>query len=116
MDQDAAVASLSQFQAYCKNNPEYHCVYAERYLRDRRFESFAETERPRLWWKNKEMVAVMSDDGWIEKIAAHANGTWPPDKLGPPPRDPNCVVPRNVIEQLGLAEAYDDNGIAVGAQ
>ena len=114
-DQEAAVASLLRFSAYCKSNPDYRCLHAERYLRERRFESFAETAGPSYWWKDKRQLAATSNAGWREKLEKHANGTWPVDKLGPPPQDPNCVVPREIIEDLGLKDKYDHNGIAVGA-
>lgn len=52
-----------------------------------------------------------SDGDWEQQIQTHANGIWPIDKIGPWPTHPDCAAPRHVVERLGLADKYDDNGV-----
>lgn len=94
--------------------------WAQGWLTDRRWEdelrrAEARAKPPTLyWWQNPEKLAQVDDKGWDLLINKHANGTWPVDKLGWPPRHPKHVVPDSVIVRRGLIEAYDDNGIARG--
>ncbi len=53
---------------------------------------------------------------WRKEIAAHANGVWPPDKIGHWPGHPKCAAPEDVLEEMGLKNAYDENGIKRGAR
>lgn len=64
------------------------------------------------WWTDPEKVRQITDDQWRGSIARHANGIWPPDKLGPAPGSPRCVVPKHIIAELRLTEKYDSNGIS----
>lgn len=62
-------------------------------------------KRPWLEWTETE---------WETQIRQHANGVWPVAKIGPWPSHAECAAPRQVLERLGLATAYDDNGIKRG--
>jgi DNA-binding Lrp family transcriptional regulator len=62
-------------------------------------------KQPWLEWTESE---------WETQIKQHANGTWPVAKIGPWPTHAECAAPRQVLERLGLATAYDDNGIKRG--
>ena len=108
-----AIASLSNFAAYCKGHPDYRCVHAERYLRDKRFEGYAasETATGAHWWQDSEKVACVTDDQWRNSIKKSANGTWPIDKLSPPPGTPGCRVPANIVAELRLVEIYGADGV-----
>lgn len=111
--QATAITSLVAFASYCRANPDYRCVHAERYLKDRRFESFnqqAESSDP--WWKDPAKVALITDDQWRGSISKYANGVWPPERLGPAPGNPRCVVPQHIITELRLLDRYTDKGIS----
>lgn len=111
-EQNAALASLPAFSSYCHKNPEYRTVHAERYLSQRRWESFQPQVIHGVWWQDAAQVAKVSRDRWLAGIAKHANGIWPSKELGPPPGASGCVVPRALIDELRLTERFDHNGIA----
>ena len=64
-----------------------------------------------FWWRGKEEQVGGYDfddfEFWRHLIRKYANGTWPVDRLGPGPWDPdNCVVPRKLFEELQLEQKY----------
>lgn len=107
-----ALASLPAFTAFCRANPTYRAVHAERYLRDRRFET--QGEQPKTgeipFWQKPDVLARISPSAWRKGIETHANGIWPVDRLGPPPGDSRCVVPADLVAELRLTELYDVAG------
>lgn len=116
-ERQQATASLPTFAAYCMANPTYRCVHAERYLRDRRFETQSAGQgvanlaaMESAWWRNPGTVASITPERWRKAIGKHSNGTWPVDKLGPPPGHALCVVPAELVSELRLAEFYDAAG------
>jgi hypothetical protein len=111
-DQNAAVASLPQFAAYCRKNPDYPCVHAERYLSYRRWEAHLPAEpAERPWWQDPEQIARLTVDRWANGINQFAKEFWRADKLGPPPGHPQCIVPPSVVEELRLTDIYTDKGM-----
>jgi hypothetical protein len=65
-----------------------------------------------LWWHDPAKVAAVTPSQWRGSIAKHAAKIWPIDKLGPPPGDRGCLVPRAIIDELELSDRYDEHGIA----
>ncbi len=63
------------------------------------------------FWKDPKQVAAINDDQWRLNIATYANDIWPIAKLGPPPGDPQCVVPSHLVAELRLEQRFDQNGI-----
>lgn len=59
------------------------------------------------WWNMPDKVAKITRSQWIGSIQKYANGIWPIEKLGPPPGHALCVVPPEIIVELGLADKYD---------
>lgn len=121
---EQAMAGLAKLAAYCRANPDYRCVHAERYLSGRRWEallegntkgtSVAEAEKAKqAWWRDPTKLASMTPERWRKGVTEHANGIWPIHVLGPPPSDTRCVVPREIIIELGLQDAYTTSGIRV---
>jgi hypothetical protein len=110
-DQNAAVASLPGFASYCRKKPDYQVLHAERYLRDRRWESFLASAQSMPWWKDQAQIAKLNEDRWRSGIDRYANGIWDIEKLGPPPGHAECIVPVTLIDELNLAEIYTDKGI-----
>ena len=55
----------------------------------------------------------LSKDEWRTLIARHANGTWMAKDLGPSPSSKHCLVPRDLIDELDLADKYNEAGFAV---
>lgn len=53
---------------------------------------------------------------WRQEITAHANGVWPPDKIGFWPSHPKCAAPADLIAEMGLDELYDESGIKRGGR
>lgn len=120
-DKLGAAAALPAFARYCLDNKDYRCVHAERFIRDRRFEGYAPqstapggTASSTVWWKDPAKVAAITESQWRNSIVKYANGVWPPDKLGPSPGGPKCVVPKHLIDELRLTERYDQHGISRG--
>lgn len=111
-DQNAALASMPAFVAYCRKNTDYRCVHAERYLRERRWETIAPTQPGTPWWKDQEQIQALSLERWRIGIAKYASGIWLVEKLGPAPGHPECIVPPELIEELRLKDRYTDKGIA----
>lgn len=64
------------------------------------------------WWRDPGALAAMTSERWRAGIAQFANGTWPVDKLGPPPGHHLCVVPRELVAELNLTERYTPAGIS----
>lgn len=63
------------------------------------------------WWQDATRVAATSLDRWRELIAEHAGKFWPGVHLGPPPGQPGCIVPKQLIEELKLCERFDERGL-----
>src|SRR5262249_46699633 len=110
-DQNAATTSLSAFTAYCNKQRDYRCVHAERYLKGRRWESFLQKAAAAPWYRDPEKLKLIDDRQWRGSIAKYANGTWPVDKLGPPPGHRDCKVPEHILVELRLPEIYSPQGI-----
>ncbi len=113
-----AIQSLPNFSKYCRDNPDYRPLHAERYLRHKRYEAhltsvassatYANGES--AWWAKPDVVAGIDLNRWRNAISRHANGVWPVDKLGPPPGDPRCVIPPELIDELSLRKRYNASG------
>jgi hypothetical protein len=115
-DQDRAKSALPHYAAFLRSKPDTPCVHAERYLKWRRFDGYLEQrqqpETEAAWWLDPKKVEQVTDAQWRGSIAKHANGIWPPDKLGPAPGNPRCVVPKHIVTELRLTERYTDKGIS----
>lgn len=110
-ERNAAVASLPAFTTFCRKDPTYRVVHAERYLSERRFETFAPKTTRRLWWEDPAQLSQVTPDRWRDGISRYANGKWSVYELGPPPGSPKCVVPREIVAELRLTEIYDSGGL-----
>lgn len=113
-DRAAAIASLPGYTAYCRQHPDYRALHAERYLKQRRFESYTSGEgaAPATgWWNDPKKVADITPDRWRKAIDLHANGVWPVTKLGPVPGTAGCVVPKDLVAELRLIERYTPEGL-----
>ena len=107
---DAVIAGIKRY-ADTKPDPEY-VPMPTTWLNGARWEAhgtIAKTETG--WWKDRQRVAAITDERWRDGIAKYANGMWPPDKLGPSPGRHDCVVPRQLIDELQLEEKYTPAGI-----
>lgn len=60
------------------------------------------------WWSGLEAkLQNLSHDYWRKAIADHKpNGTWPWWIFGPPPGDPGCLVPAELVAEYGYEEIY----------
>ena len=67
---------------------------------------------PAPWWSKPDQRNAMTTERWRSGIGQFANGVWPIDKLGPPPGDPGCVVPRELVRELKLEDRYTPAGIS----
>lgn len=57
---------------------------------------------PPYWWRdNPKAPAAIGTAGWRPLIAKHSN-PWSVEMLGPPVGDPRCIIPTDVIRELGL--------------
>jgi hypothetical protein len=110
-DQNAAVASLPTFCAYCRKNPTYPVLHALRYLSYRRWEAHLPEPGSTPWWRDKAQIEKLTSDRWRAGIDRYANGYWDVSKLGPPPGHPECIVPARLVSELRLAETYTPDGL-----
>lgn len=116
-DRAWAVAALPAFIAKnSRRSSDATTLHAVRYLKYRRFEGFNRNAAPATdaWWKDSTKLAAMTLDRWRRGIAKFANGIWHVHELGPPPGDPRCVVPQEIIDELRLTERYNEHGLARG--
>jgi hypothetical protein len=59
------------------------------------------------WWRDKPHLKTLPLERWEQILeAAKPNGRWPWSKLGPPPGDPECLVPLEIVERNGWLEVY----------
>ena len=72
----------------------------------------SEPERP--WWQDPDKLAKVTHDQWRNSIGKHANGMWPVARLGPPPGDHRCVVPKDIVRELKLELKYTPAGLSRG--
>ncbi len=94
---------------------------AQGWLNERRFEDIDDGVDPRErlvspggkkrwgWWKaNAEKLRAMPAESWERQIAHNKpNGTWPWWMLGPPPGDPECLIPEEIVARNSWVEAYN---------
>lgn len=90
--------------------------HAQGYLSQKRFETLVDTatQSGNHWTQDPEKVASITIDQWRGSIAKFANGSWSLDRLGYWPSHAKCIVPRELIDELGLIDKYDTSGHAKG--
>ena len=112
-DQERAISALPGYARHLQAKPDLQCVHAERFLKYRRFDAYADAmskdEGP--FWRDPVKVSSITDDQWRGSIHKYANGIWRVDKLGPPPGHRECVVPKHIVDELSLTEKYTSGGI-----
>ena len=74
-------------------------------------QSASDAKQRAHWWQDPDKVSTMTIPRWRHGISQFANGVWRVSELGPPPGDPRCVVPKEIIDELKLTEKYDRNGL-----
>jgi hypothetical protein len=63
------------------------------------------------WWRDRpERACNLPPEVWRSAVSNFANGTWPIETLGPPPGAEGCLIPRELVEDMGLAEIYTEEG------
>jgi hypothetical protein len=99
--------------AYAKTSPDPEFTPApSTWLNGGRWmDDVSPTKASGPWWTDRVRVQAVTADRWRTGIREHAGAVWPISKLGPPPGQPSCVVPAEIIAELGLAEAYDHKGM-----
>jgi hypothetical protein len=60
------------------------------------------------WWRPKaETYRAWSTDEWEKALERYPpNGTWPWWQIGPPPGNPECLVPPSIVERNNWADVY----------
>jgi hypothetical protein len=111
---EAIIAAIKRYAA-TKPDPEYTPAPA-RWLNEARWldDGASPGAPPGLWWQNPKAVEALTRERWLDGIGKHANGTWPVDKLGPPPGHAECIVPTELIRELNLTELYTPAGMKRG--
>lgn len=64
--------------------------------------------------QGKQIWDGWDESTWREQIAQHANGVWPPDKIGFWPGHARCAAPPGLVaamQRAGELADYDENGI-----
>jgi hypothetical protein len=110
-DAELAITAAAAFASRCAAEhaePRY-IKWPQGWLSERRFEDFAPHSAapagPSLapyWWRDDSTFAAgLEAADWQLLHDTHAkNGTWPADMMGPPPGEPGCLVPRDLITKL----------------
>jgi hypothetical protein len=113
---ERAIAGAAAYAAECrrKGTEDRYIKWAQGWLTERRFEDYASQPQasgtaaklPPHWWReNPAAPRAIGTAGWRSLIAAHgANGRWSAEMLGPRPGEPGCVIPPDVIRELGLSK------------
>ena len=98
-----AIASCPAFVRHCKADPTYRPIHANRYLAKRRFEGHAEAQT--VSRQAGQTVDLGGGLNWPEPTVLAAVSrwrtdptTWPIDRIGPPPGQPDCRVPGRLLE------------------
>lgn len=86
-DQAKVAAAIPGFIAYCKATPDYHPVYFDRFIRQRRFDGYADATVP----------AVTEADWRRRLIYARNQNVWSTAAWGPMPGAAGCMVPSNLL-------------------
>jgi hypothetical protein len=114
---ELAIAGAAKYAAECKRErkEERYIKHPATWLNNRCFEDYgsaqeAASDRPRdYWWReNPDMLRMIQPQAWRDAVTKYANGTWSVETLGPGPWDPGCLVPQEVIDELGLRVKYPD--------
>lgn len=104
------VAAARQYAA-TKPDPEF-IPMPRTWLNGGRWLDVVEAAPSEVWWRNPERLAEMTIERWHSGITKFANGIWPVAQLGPPPGHEQCVVPRDVVDELKLTERYTPGGLS----
>lgn len=87
-DQHKVSKAIPGFVAYCKAHPDYPPIYFERFIRQRRFDGYAEAAAPN----------APSEADWRRRlIYARDRRTWSVDEWGPMPGHDGCQVPPTLL-------------------
>jgi hypothetical protein len=68
--------------------------------------AIAAADAPPVW-------KTWTRDEWVSNVREHANGIWPPNKIGYWPGHPKAEVPPDVVAELGLDGKYDHRGLKI---
>lgn len=105
------IAAVKRYAA-TKPDPEYVPAPATWLNQGRWLDDQGASAPAGLWWEDPAKRAAMTPERWRKGITEFANGKWPVDKLGYPPGDPDCIVPKAIIDELRLTERYTPDGIS----
>lgn len=116
--------AAARLPAFCRHederlrrSPGTTGLHAATYLNQKRWETLGEAARPaRHWWENPEKRATVTLDQWEALVRKWANGSWPVDKLGYPPKSTNRVIPDAIIERMDLLRYYDVLGNLIAGE
>lgn len=115
-EQQLAVDRLPALKAHederMRRSPSSTALHPATYLNQRRFETLGPEQNGKqsYWWQDPKKVAGLSPDQWCRLVRKHANGVWSVEAIGPTPASKQCVVPRDIIDQLGVGDVYDLGG------
>ena len=88
-DREAVAKAIPGFVAFCKKSPDYAPVYFDKFIRQRRFDGYAEAAAP----------TAVSEAQWRRRlIYARNKGVWSIGEWGPTPGAPGCQVPGALLE------------------
>jgi hypothetical protein len=116
-DAERAVTAAAQLaQEFARSGKDLtYCKYPATWLNDRSFEDYGSAQEaqpdrpPDYWWRDRpHLVPGLKPVAWRKAVAKYANGIWSVPTLGPGPWDPGCLVPQEVIDELGLRVKYPD--------
>lgn len=89
--QDLAIAMIPAFREYCRKNPDYRPVHAVRYLRQRRFDGFAQAAS-----QSSSAAKAPDSAAWGSMLSNWKRGAWS-SYWGPAPDELGCKIPAEFI-------------------
>jgi uncharacterized protein YdaU (DUF1376 family) len=102
-DQSAVAKAIPGFLAYCKANPDYQPVYFDRFIRQRRFDGYA----------NTAATPAMAESDWRRRLMyARNQRVWSVETWGPMPGASGCMVPAGLLMAGDGVDWADRRGAA----